>query len=112
MAQFLVIDVGTSGLRAAVVDDRLSITAFEYRACPPSSPAPGLVEFDAADIARLSLDAARAVLARVDAPVDAVGVTNQPASIVVWDRATGHPGRPGPGWQDPRTRIEPALKHI
>ena len=35
MAQFLVIDVGTSGLRAAVVDDTLSIVAFEYRVCPP-----------------------------------------------------------------------------
>ena len=106
MAQFLVIDVGTSGLRAAVVDDTLSIVAFEYRVCPPSSPSPGLVEFDAADIARLSLDAAQTVLARVDTPVDAVGITNQRASVVVWDRATGKPVGPGLGWQDLRTVME------
>ncbi len=36
-------------------------------------------------------------------PVDAVGVTNQRASTIVWDRATGEPVAPGLGWQDLRT---------
>ncbi len=36
-------------------------------------------------------------------PVDAVGITNQRASTVVWDRATGEAVGPGIGWQDLRT---------
>jgi glycerol kinase len=35
--------------------------------------------------------------------VAAVGITNQRASTVVWDRATGEPVGPGLGWQDLRT---------
>jgi glycerol kinase len=36
-------------------------------------------------------------------PVDAVGIANQRASTIVWDRATGVPVAPGLGWQDLRT---------
>jgi glycerol kinase len=48
------------------------------------------------------LDVARAALA-AGGPVDAVGVANQRASAIVWDRATGKPIGPGIGWQDLRT---------
>ncbi len=106
MTAFLVVDVGTTGLRASVVDETLSIIAFEYRACPPSSPAPGLVEFDAVDLAAKLLDAATAAMATAGRTIDAVGVTNQRASVVVWDRSTGEPVGPGLGWQDLRTVME------
>ena len=36
-------------------------------------------------------------------PVEAVGIANQRASTIVWDRATGVPVGPGLGWQDLRT---------
>ncbi|MGA9275824.1 FGGY family carbohydrate kinase [Ilumatobacter sp.] len=104
--RFLVLDVGTTGLRAAIVDDRLQIEHFEYRANPPSIPFDGLVEFDAVQLGELALDAARAAHAHVDAPVDAVGITNQRASTILWDRATGRPVGPGIGWQDLRTITE------
>ncbi len=68
----------------------------------PSSPAPGLVEFDAAAMAAAALDVARAALAD-GGPVAAVGIANQRASTVVWDRASGVPVGPGIGWQDLRT---------
>ena len=103
MTNILVIDVGTTGLRAAIVDDSLTVRAYEYRACPPTSPAPGLAEFDGAAMAQGLLDAARAVISQVDAPIDAVGITNQRASVLLWDRATGAPLGPGLGWQDLRT---------
>ena len=98
----LVIDVGTSGLRAAVVRPDATIAAEAHRPLLPSSPEPGLVEFDASLMARTALDLARAVLAEAG-PVDAVGIANQRASTVVWDRATGEPVGPGIGWQDLRT---------
>jgi glycerol kinase len=102
----LVIDVGTSTLRAAVVDEHLDIAVMAARESPPSSPFPGLVEFDAAEVARLVLDAAGEAVAGADQPVTAVGITNQRASTVVWDRATGEPIGPGLGWQDLRTVLQ------
>lgn len=97
----LVIDIGTSGLRSALIDDDARLSHLEYRACPPSSPAGGLVEFDATamwsavrDVVGITLSAGR---------VDAVGVTNQRASTIVWRASTGEPIGPALGWQDLRT---------
>ena len=42
-------------------------------------------------------------IAEVGRPIDAVGITNQRASTIVWDRATGRPIGPALGWQDLRT---------
>ena len=103
MTAILVIDVGTTGLRAAIVDDTLTLRALEYRACPPVSPFGGLVEFDAADMAAKLLEAAHTVIDRVGEPITAVGITNQRASTLLWDRATGEPIGNGLGWQDLRT---------
>lgn len=98
----LVVDVGTSGLRAAVARPDGELTAMRYRAFPPTSPFPGLVEFDASAMAAAVLDVAHAALTDAG-PVEAVGVTAQRASTIVWDRATGEPVGPGLGWQDLRT---------
>jgi len=106
MTAFLVIDVGTTGLRASVVDESLEIIAYEHRRCPPTSPAPGLVEFDAVEMAAKVLDASNAAIAGFGGPIDAVGITTQRASVVVWDRTTGVPIGSGLGWQDLRTVME------
>lgn len=98
----LVIDVGTSSLRAAVVRSDASIAVEHQRELLPHSPAPGLVEFDATTMATLALELARQALAE-GGPVAAVGIANQRASTIVWDRATGEPVGPGLGWQDLRT---------
>ncbi|HEY5663647.1 MAG TPA: FGGY family carbohydrate kinase [Ilumatobacter sp.] len=100
----LVIDVGTTGLRAALVAPDTSIHAAEYRPFSPDTPFPGLVEFDAGRMAELVLEAAATVLARAGHPeVTGVGIANQRASTVLWERATGRPVAPGLGWQDLRT---------
>lgn len=98
----LVVDVGTSGVRAAIVSPDASVSHVEHREVLPSSPAPGLVEFDATAMAAAVLDVARAALAD-GGPVEAVGIANQRASTIVWDRTTGEPIGPGIGWQDLRT---------
>lgn len=103
MTAVLVIDVGTTGLRAAVVGDDARILQIDHRPFPPTTPFPGLVEFDAAAMSDIVIDAARSVLASSGQAVDAVGVTNQRASTIVWDRGTGVPIGPALGWQDLRT---------
>ena len=98
----LVVDIGTSGVRSAIVRPDASI-AVEFREeVLPDTPAPGLVEFDATRMAAAALATARAALAD-SGPVDAVGIANQRASTIVWDRVTGQPVAPGLGWQDLRT---------
>jgi glycerol kinase len=102
MSSVLVVDVGTSGVRSAVVTPAAAVTSVHYRQVLPETPAPGLVEFDAVTLADAALDVAGAALAD-GGPVAAVGISNQRASTVVWDRATGVPVGPGLGWQDLRT---------
>ena len=98
----LVVDVGTSSVRAAVVRADGSFASSHDRELLPDSPADGLVQFDAVLLGETCLDLARAALA-ADGPVDAVGVSNQRGSTIVLDRATGVPVGPGLGWQDLRT---------
>ncbi len=98
----LVVDVGTSQVRASVVRADATVGAVERVPLPPSSPAPGLVEVDAAAMAVAVRDCAGAALA-AGGPVEAVGVANQRATTVVWDRATGEPVAPALSWQDLRT---------
>jgi glycerol kinase len=98
----LVVDVGTSSARSAVVDGDARVVVEHHVPLLPDSPAPGLVEFDAAAMAGVILDVATRALAD-GGPVDAVGIANQRASTIVWDRGTGTPVAPGIGWQDLRT---------
>jgi glycerol kinase len=98
----LVVDVGTSSVRAAVFNADGTFAAGHERELLPDSPADGLVEFDATLLANTSLELARAAI-EADGPVDAVGISNQRGSTIVWERATGTPVGPGLGWQDLRT---------
>ena len=98
----LVVDVGTSGVRAAIVRPDATVEHEHRVPLLPDSPAPGLVEFDAARMADAVLEVARASLGD-GGPVAGVGIANQRASSIVWERATGKPVAPGIGWQDLRT---------
>ncbi len=100
----LVVDVGTSSVRSAVVRDDATIAADHRIAFLPDSPFPGLVEFDASRLAELVLETAHAAIDE-EGGIEAVGIANQRASTIVWDRATGQPVGPALGWQDLRTLL-------
>ncbi len=102
MSAILVVDVGTSGVRAGVVGPDGAIDHVRHVEVLPSSPAPGFVEFDATAMASAVLEVASAALL-AGGPVAGVGIANQRASTIVWDRASGEPVGPGIGWQDLRT---------
>ena len=110
----LVVDVGTSGLRAAVVRPDPSVDHVNYRAFPPDTPFPGLVEVDAVGSASWRVEVASASLAaggpvagrRHHQPaghVDRVGPGHRRAGRAgarlagpAHDRRVPHAGRPGP----------------
>lgn len=99
----LVIDIGTTGVRAAVMHPDGSLGTVHYRTAPPTTPFAGLVEFDAVHLAHLTIELATRALEEFSGTVGAVGVSTQRASTVVWERSTGTPVGPGLGWQDLRT---------
>ena len=82
-ARVLVVDVGTSGVRATVVGEDGAVLHLEHAEVLPSSPAPGFVEFDAAEMAGAALGVASRALAAAG-PVAAVGVAG-PASRLTRD---------------------------
>ena len=101
-AGLLVVDVGSSSVRAAVVRPDATVDCARHAPLDTGTPAPGLAELDAVRLATTVLELAEAVLAEAG-PVDGVGVANQRATAVVWERATGAPAAPAIGWQDLRT---------
>ncbi len=103
--KILVLDVGSTSVRAAMLDEGGRLHHERRVATPRSTPAPGLVEFDPISLVEAIHQAASATLADAPAP-DAVGIANQRASTVVWHRATGEPAGAGLGWQDLRTAID------
>ncbi|MEW6267812.1 MAG: FGGY family carbohydrate kinase [Thermodesulfobacteriota bacterium] len=100
------IDEGTTGVRAAVVDERGRIAGLAYREIAQRYPRPGWVEQDPREI----LASTREVIGRGLAEagvrpgdVAAVGVTNQRGSAVLFEPG-GEPLGPVVAWQDQRTR--------
>lgn len=101
----LVVDLGSTSVRTAVVDEVGTVSAVHRARLTVRSPQPGEVELDAEEIARLVLACAAATAAEAG-PCDVVGVANQRASAVVLDRATGAAVGPVIGWQDLRTVVD------
>jgi len=67
-------------------------------------PQPGWVEHDAEEIWSTQIAVTAEVIAKVpNAPIAAIGITNQRETTVLWDRTTGEPIANAIVWQDRRT---------
>ncbi len=101
----LAIDVGTSQVRTGIVDTLGVVSHAHQGRLSVTTPNPGEVELDAAEIARLVLKLARQTLAD-SGGCDVVGITNQRATTIVFDPLSGEAVGPALGWQDLRTVID------
>jgi len=102
----LVIDEGTTGTRVLIMDQQATVKAQAYTEFTQYSPAPDRVEHDAMEIWEKTLVMAKQALAQsgiLATDIAAVGITNQRATTVVWDKATGEPITRAIVWQDTRT---------
>src|SRR5918998_1587030 len=102
----LAIDQGTTGTSCLVFDLEGELVGRAYREFSQHFPRPGWVEHDAAEIWTVSQAVAGEALD--DAGVrpgelEAVGITNQRETVVVWDPSTGEPLHHALVWQDRRT---------
>ncbi len=101
----LVVDVGSSSVRASLVVNQPAQPG-KWPATPPISLPGGVVELDAVALAQAVLFGDRAAAETAAGPrrgVAALGVATQRASTVVWDRADGKPIANAISWQDGRT---------
>ena len=98
----LAIDAGTTGVTVLVVEATGEITARGYSEFEQHFPNPGWVEHEPEQIWQATLAAGK--LALENAPnIEAIGITNQRETVVLWDRETLTSPRRAIVWQDRRT---------
>ena len=102
----LALDQGTTSSRALLVAQDASVRAIAQTEFKQIFPKNGWVEHDANEIWSSQLKVAKEVieqLSREDAEIDAIGITNQRETVVVWDADTAEPIHHAIVWQDKRT---------
>ncbi|MGH2863809.1 MAG: glycerol kinase GlpK [Solirubrobacteraceae bacterium] len=107
MAKYIgAIDQGTTSTRFILFDSDARIAAVDQREHEQINPRPGWVEHDAKEIWRRTREVIDGALAKSGAEagdVEAIGITNQRESTLVWDRESGEPIHNSIVWQDIRT---------
>lgn len=102
----LALDQGTTSSRALVFDESGRVIAAAQEEFAQGYPQPGWVEHDPEVIWATVLSTARKAMSAAEEQgwqVQAIGVTNQRETTLVWDRATGQPLHNAIVWQDRRT---------
>jgi glycerol kinase len=100
------IDQGTTSTRFVVVDGDGRIVVMEQLEHDQIYPRPGWVEHDPRQIWERTETVVAGALSQAGlaaSDLDAVGITNQRETIVLWDRTTGVPVANAVVWQDVRT---------
>jgi glycerol kinase len=102
----LSLDQGTTSSRAILFNRDAEIVAVGQSEFQQFYPKPGWVEHDAAEIWKTQIESAREALKQASASwqdVEAIGITNQRETVVLWDRETSEPIANAIVWQDRRT---------
>ena len=106
MKYILSIDQGTTGTTALILNHNMETVAKGYREFPQHYPQPGWVSHDAEEIwqsVQAAVEQAKNRAAISDSLLEAIGITNQRETTVLWDRKTGQPVAPAIVWQCRRT---------
>jgi glycerol kinase len=107
MSQYiLALDQGTTSCRAILFDKEGDIEATQQQEFPQIYPQPGWVEHDAVEIWQNQLMVAKELLRKqglTATDINAIGITNQRETAVIWDKNTGAPIANAIVWQDRRT---------
>jgi glycerol kinase len=107
VSNIVAIDQGTTGTTVLVLDEEAKVRGRGYREFTQYFPRPGWVEHDPEEIWRVTSSVIEQALADAGvraADVDAIGITNQRETTVLWDRSTGEPVHRAIVWQDRRTK--------
>ena len=107
MSEYILsIDAGTTSSRAIIFDKKGKTIGVSQHEFTQFFPKQGWVEHDALEIWNTQLKAIKEVLQKtnIDASqINALGITNQRETTLLWDRNTGIPVHKAIVWQDRRT---------
>ena len=98
------IDEGTTGVKAALFDERLRPVREARRDKANRHPQPGWVEQDGEEVLAAVVEAVAELLADAPDEVVACGLDHQGESVLAWDAETGAPLSPIVVWQDKRSQ--------
>ncbi|KAA5549310.1 glycerol kinase GlpK [Adhaeribacter rhizoryzae] len=102
----LAFDQGTTSSRAIVFDRQGAIVSMAQKEFTQIYPQPGWVEHDANEIWSTQVGVAAEAILKANlhaSDIQAIGITNQRETTVVWDRRTGEAICNAIVWQDRRT---------
>jgi glycerol kinase len=102
MSFLCALDQGTTSTRAVLFDDQGRMHHTVQKELRLITPQSGWVEQDPQDIIRDSVFCIESVIAH-SSDIQAIGVTNQRETTILWDRRTGKPLYNAIVWQDRRT---------
>ncbi|OGI07499.1 MAG: glycerol kinase [Candidatus Margulisbacteria bacterium GWF2_35_9] len=99
----LAIDQGTTGTTTILYSQTGTIIDKAYREFPQYYPKPGWVEHNAMEIWQTVLDTVQEILERNTIKIEAIGITNQRETTILWDKHTHEPLHNAIVWQCRRT---------
>lgn len=102
----LAIDQGTTGSTVLIFDHEGAVKGRAYSEFTQHYPKPGWVEHDANEIWEVTVKVIAEALKSTGvraSELNAIGITNQRETVVMWDRATSQPVAKAIVWQDRRT---------
>ncbi|MEI7694653.1 MAG: glycerol kinase GlpK [Chlorobium sp.] len=99
----LAIDQGTTGTTCIISDEKGVILARAYRELTQLYPEPGWVEHDPDEIWQTVVTCVEELLLLSDCPIDAIGITNQRETTIVWEKSSGKVVHNAIVWQCRRT---------
>ena len=102
----LAIDQGTTSSRAILFDDHFAEHGVGQQEIKQYYPKPGWVEHDPHEILQSCVDSVFMAIEKSHikpAEIEAIGITNQRETTIIWDKSTGKPIYNAIVWQDRRT---------
>lgn len=106
MQAILALDQGTTSSRAILYSHEGKVLGVAQKEFQQYYPEGGWVEHDAIEIWQSQLEVSRRVISECGLTakdIEAIGITNQRETTVVWNRKTGQPVHRAIVWQDRRT---------
>lgn len=106
MKYIIALDQGTTSSRAILVDHSGRVCDISQKEYTQIYPQDGWVEQNPEDIWSIQLEVLKELISKNDingSQIQAIGITNQRETTIVWDRNTGEPIYNAIGWQCRRT---------
>ncbi|MFN7088906.1 MAG: FGGY family carbohydrate kinase, partial [Candidatus Paceibacteria bacterium] len=103
---FVVLDVGTTLVKAFIFDTRLNVVTKAYKHLHKKQPKAGWVEQSPQELLSVSEETLRKVIAAsglAPSSFAALGITNQRETTICWDKSRGKALCPAIVWEDSRT---------